>query len=282
MLTLREQYHGARKRFYPLMRLMYGTFDVADLRSHLEERVGHDFEILMVHSSMNHMLPMFTGNAVELMRMLIDYCGPERTLAMPAFYFGDTGPNGIVEFYRRRPHFDLRRTPSQMGMVSELFRRTEGVSQSVHPTHRIAARGPLAFELVRGHEAADSTFGRGTPFEYMAGHETCILGIGKSIDVLSQVHHVEDLLGVDFPVPGTITTVPVGLRDSDNQERTFELRWREFEWPRNMWKLRDIVDRKCLHEWSFHHVPLFSARARDVTCALTDAARRNVTLYVRN
>jgi aminoglycoside 3-N-acetyltransferase len=280
VLTLRERYHGMRKRLYPLLRRLHGTFGADELRRNLEAHVGHDYEILMVHSSLNHMLPMYTGDAVELMRMLIAFCGAERTMAMPAFFLGDPRTNDVVSHYRQTPLFDVRRTPSQMGIVTELFRRSPGVRLSLHPTHRIAALGPLADELTRGHDAAGSTFGAGTPFEFMARHDTCVVGIGKPIEVLSQVHHVEDLLGDRFPVPGKVDTVRMTLRDAQNVERPFELRWRSFERPRDMWKLRGIVKPGTLHEWTFHHVPMFSARASEVTVALTEAARRNVTVYV--
>jgi aminoglycoside N3'-acetyltransferase len=281
VLTLREQYQGARKRLYPLLRTVYGTFDAADLRRHLEERIGHDHEILMVHSSVNHMLPMYTGSPLELVRMLADFCGPTRTLAMPAFFFGDPQLDDVVEHYRRNPRFDVRRTPSQMGIVTELFRRLDGVRQSLHPTHRIAARGPLADALTRGHEAAGSTFGKGTPFEFMAAHDTCILGIGKPVEVLSQVHHVEDLLDEAFPVPATVTSVPVRIVDASGTERPFELRWRRFERPRDMWRLHGLMPERRLVEWRFHHVPMFTARASEVTDALVQAARRDgTTLYV--
>ena len=35
----------------------------------------------------------------------------------------------------------------------------------------------------------------------------------------------------------------------------------------------------ALQEWSFHRVPLFAARAGEVTRALVAAAERGVTLY---
>ena len=43
----------------------------------------------MVHSSINGLLPMYKGNALELLKALIEYCGPNRTLVMPAFNFGE-------------------------------------------------------------------------------------------------------------------------------------------------------------------------------------------------
>lgn len=280
-LALRGRYLALRTRLEPLTKAIYGTFDADALRVHLEERIGTDYQILMVHSSVNYMKPMYTGNPLELVRMLMEFCGSERTLVMPAFYFGDPKIGGAAETFRRRPRFDVRRTPSQMGLATELFRRTKGVRQSRHPIFRVAALGPLAEELTRGHESAGTPTGMGTPFDFMANHDTMIIGIGKSIEVLTQVHHAEDILGSAFPVPpagGDGSGVSMTLVDGD-EEIPFSLRGREFQWPRRMLRLRSIMGPVLLQEWRFHHMPLFATRARDVTESLMAAARRGVTLY---
>ena len=87
--ALRAQYFTLRTKLHPVMRAVYGSFDSVALGEHLEQRVGHDFEILMVHSSINHMKPMYDDSPLQFVQMLIEFCGAERTLAMPAFYFGD-------------------------------------------------------------------------------------------------------------------------------------------------------------------------------------------------
>ena len=74
-----------------------------------------------------------------------------------------------------------------------------GVIQSRHPLYRVAALGPLATQLTSGHERAACSVGVGTPFEFMALHETQILGIGKSMQVLTQAHHVEHAMGDAYP-----------------------------------------------------------------------------------
>lgn len=279
LLAWRTRYFALRAKLSPLMRAVYGTFDAAALRDHLEKRIGKDFEILMVHSSMNYLRPTYAGSPLELVRMLVDFCGPDRTLAMPAFYFGDPASGGARSTFERQPRFDLRGTPSQMGLLTELFRRSKGVVQSRHPVYRVAALGPLAGELTRGHERAGSPSGRGTPFDFMANRGTQILGIGKRYDVLTQVHHAEDVMGEDFPVPGTRgESLRMTLIDG-KEEIPFELTARSLTWRRNMWKLRTIMDRGTLQEWAFHHVPMFATRASDVTAALMRAAERGVTLY---
>jgi aminoglycoside 3-N-acetyltransferase len=279
LTVLRAQYYRIRTTFTPLLRVAYGTFDTAALRAHLEERIGRDFEILMVHSSVNHMKPMYSDTPLDLIRMLLAFCGPDRTLAMPAFYFGDPALGGAHATFTRHPRFDLRRTPSQMGVATEMFRRWKGVVQSRHPVYRVSALGPLAKPLTEGHERAGTACGRGTPFDFMATHKTQIIGLGKPFEVLTQVHHAEDLLGEEFPVPSA-TGLKLRMTLVDGPEEIpFETGGRSLQWRRNMWKLRTIMGHDTLQEWRFHHVPMFATRAGDVTAALIAAAKRGVTLY---
>jgi aminoglycoside 3-N-acetyltransferase len=279
LLALRSGYFTARSKLHPLLRLIHGTFDVAALRAHLEQRIGSDFEILMVHSSVNHMQPMFTGSALELVKMLMAFCGPDRTLVMPTFYFGDPKIGGAYATLKQLPRFDLKRTPSQMGLATELFRRMPGVVQSRHPVYRVAALGPLAKALTQGHEFTEYPNGVGSPFDFMAKHDTRIIGIGKTFQVLTQAHHVEGVLGDEFPVPrNNGTDLPITVVDGQ-EEVPAKLTGRGLLWRFNIWKLRDIMDRDQLQEWTFHHVPMFATRAGDVTAALIDAAKRGVTLY---
>jgi len=279
--SVRDWYLSVRKKSYPLMRAIYGTFDADDLRRHLEERVGTDHEILMVHVSFNHLLPMYSGDPLPLVRMLMDFCGDSRTLAMPAFFFGDPKIGSVAETFSINPQFDLRRTPSQMGLATELFRRSRGVLQSRHPVYRVSAYGPLARELVRGHELAATPSGRGTPFDFMAEHNTRIIGLGTTIEVLTQVHHAEAIMGDDFPVPRSAGEgMEVLLKDGDVEIRV-KLKQNGPAWRRDMTKLRQIMQDGSLHEWKFHHVPMFAVSARDVTDSLIEAAGRGVTLYER-
>ena len=79
--ALRERYFSLRASLSPVLRAIYGSFDAAALKAHLEQRIGHDFEILMVHSSVNYMKPMYDGSPLQFVQMLREFCGPERTLA---------------------------------------------------------------------------------------------------------------------------------------------------------------------------------------------------------
>jgi aminoglycoside 3-N-acetyltransferase len=278
---LRAVYLSGRAKFNPLLKLVHGTFGVAELRQHLDQTIGSDFEILMVHSSVNHMLPMFSGSALELVKMLISFCGPTKTLAMPAFYFGDPQIGGAYATFKQKPVFDLKRMPSQMGLATELFRRMPGVVQSRHPVYRMAALGPLAQEMVTGHEHTDFPNGIGSPFDFMAQRNTRIIGIGKTYQVLTQAHHVEGVMGDAFPVPrGTGEGLEVTVTEGD-QKVIARLSGRGPLWEFDIWKIRALMTEDRLREWRFHHVPMFSTRAADVTADLLAAAKLGKTLYLK-
>lgn len=277
-LKLRSAYFKVKIKAAPLLRLVHGTFTSDNLIAELDSRLDKDWSILMVHSSVNNMLPMYQGNALELVKALITFCGPQRTLVMPAFNFGEDG-EGAREAFKKNPLFDLRRAPSQMGLLTELFRRSKGVVQSRHPVYRVAALGPLAEALTRDHNLAPSGMGKGTPFDYMALHNAQIIGIGKSFQVMTQVHHVESLLGDDWPAPQTpVPNLPVTLVDKSG-EIDMEIGGNHQQWNFNIWKLREIMPGDRLKEWRFHNCPMFATRAKEVTDKLVEAGQRGFTLY---
>jgi len=281
-MAIRNGYFSLRRKMTPLLKRVYGTYTADDLKTHLQEQIGSDYEILMVHSSINHMLPMYTDSPLELLHMLMDFCGPDKTLVMPAFYFGDPKIGSVTETFTLRPQFNLKRSPSQMGLMTELFRRSKGVVQSRHPVYRVAALGPLAQELVAGHENASGPAGFGSPFEYMAAHDTMVIGIGKSYHVMTQVHHVDELMGEDFPIPRTPVEQRAKLQAvviDGNEEIPVSLPSNGIYWRYNVAKLPKLLRSGDLQLWNFHHTPLFAARAKEVTNSLVLAAKNGQTLY---
>ena len=279
---LRLRYLAGRRHLSSIERLVYGSFDATALRAHLEERVGTDYQILMVHSSMNRLSSVCSDGPLALVRMLIDFCGPERTLAMPAFYFGDPDVGNVHQTFANNPVFNLRRTPSQMGLATELFRRSKNVIQSRHPVYRVAALGPLAADLTDGHEHCLRPAGVGSPFDFMARHDTMVIGIGKSFHVMTQVHHMEDLMGDEFPVPRTPPNDRYTLVKVIDRDEEVEVRLPTgggVAWRFNIAKLPTLVPREQLDHWRFHNVPMFAGRAGPVTQTLIRAAQDGHTLY---
>jgi aminoglycoside 3-N-acetyltransferase len=105
-----------------------------------------------------------------------------------------------LEFIQSDPVFDVRNTPSAMGAITEVFRKTEGVLRSIHPTESVACKGPRAKEFVEGHFGAERPYLANSPFGKVIEEEGLILMIGVTLDNAgTNVHCLED--AVDFPFP---------------------------------------------------------------------------------
>lgn len=271
-----------RSQFAPVLKAWYGTYDTAKLETELRAHLPTDFEILMVHSSISDMQPMYQGTARDLLDLLLGLVGPERTLAMPAFFFGHPELHNR-DYYRKHPRFDVRRTPSQMGLVTELFRRRPGVMRSLHPTHSVCALGPLADELLATHHLSPWSCGELSPFGVMGRRTTAIVGLGKEYyRSLTQVHSMEEVLGDQFPVPREPEEpLRVELVDRTGKVIPYEMaRPLSSRVVLKTERLRDFARPGDIDEWAFKGTILYVTTAAKVDAAVRSAARRGETLYV--
>lgn len=267
-----------RKKLWPLIRIVNGRFDSAALREELRRKLPAAFDVLMVHCAYDDMLPMYSEGVGHLLGLLRDLCGAERTLVMPAFTYLAAGGD-LAGYFTAHPRFDARRHPSQMGLLSEVFRRTPGVLRSLHPTHSVCALGPLAASITAEHHLGGTTFGARSPFARMAELDAVIIGLGKPYyRALTQIHAAEDLLGDRFPLPRRFREVEMVLVDGKTEH---PYRFRADLNPINgrLDRLPRVLAPGDLNEWRFHGVTIFWTRAGRVTSALVEAALRGKTLY---
>jgi aminoglycoside 3-N-acetyltransferase len=270
----------ARKRFSPVLSLLHGAFTTEELLAHLNLRLKPDFEILMVHSSFDGLLPMYQGTANELVNALVEFCGPDRTLVMPSFVMG--GRNYDTSTYFQSRPFDVRRTPAEMGLVAEVFRRVPHVIRSLHPTCSVCALGPLAKELTTGHHLSRTGMSPDSPFGVMTRRRTAILGLGvEYYRCLTHAHVAGDYMGEEFPIkvanPGW---TQVTLVDYDGNRYDYQLGLRDRTRKLDLRILWSILSRDELMEWRFHGVPVFLVpNAGVLTERLMQAARRGITIY---
>jgi len=106
------------------------------------------------------------GGFHELDLFLQRTLGIEGTLVVPTCTPSEGYP---------KPTFDPDLSPSEMGPFSEFFRKQQGVIRSHNPTHSIAAKGPMAETLTRGHRTAkgrpspwgEGSFGANGPWDLL-------------------------------------------------------------------------------------------------------------------
>ncbi len=145
--------------------------------------------VLLVHSSLSS-LGYVPGGPATVIAGLLDAIGPSGTLVLPT--------HSWAVMSRGCREFDVRRTPSCVGQITEAFRQQPGVLRSLHPTHSVAARGPLAAELIAGHQQADTPCGAGTPYARVIEHAGQILFLGCGLERNTVYHTLEALAGLPY------------------------------------------------------------------------------------
>jgi len=281
---LKKILYKIKNKFKRLILFYYGTVDNDELICHIESKLGNDFEILMIHSSYDNMQPMYIGNPSDFIKRLVNYCNKSRiTLVMPAFFFGKGG-NDIIDaanYYHKTPVIDLNKTYSQMGFLTEIFRRYPGVKRSIHPTHSVCALGPLADEVVRSHHLSNNPYGSGTPFGVMAEHKTKIFGIGtRYYRVLTQAHTAEELMGESFPIHFNYEeSILINCISINGKEIKYNFAVRSKEFRIDAIALKKILDDIGIQTWKFKGIPFFVTEAKLVTDTLIHAAKKGKTIY---
>jgi aminoglycoside 3-N-acetyltransferase len=145
--------------------------------------------ILLVHSSLSS-LGHVAGGARSVIQALIESVGPGGTLVLPAHTWRRMTAGCRV--------FDARKTEACVGAIPESFRRMPGVVRSLHPTHSVAALGPLANWLVAGHERCPTPCGKGTPYAKILNRDGQILLLGVGLESNTTFHTVEAMVGVPY------------------------------------------------------------------------------------
>ncbi len=190
---LRAVYYGFQQKFVDTFR-SYGT---AKLLATLRALGIQPGDTLMVHAGFNR-LSGFKGSPSQLVDTLLEAVGPEGHLLMVSMAYSSSA----YEYLKQGKVFDVRKTVSHMGLVSETFRRRAGVLRSLHPSNPVLALGPRADWIVEGHEACLHPCGRGSPFEKMAQVHARVLFYDASIFTQTFFHYMEDMLEtqLDFPL----------------------------------------------------------------------------------
>jgi aminoglycoside 3-N-acetyltransferase len=280
-MRLKGQILVSKTKMSRALKIFYGSFDASELQKHIQSKIGNDYEILMVHTSFDGLLPFYTGTIADLLLMLQNLCGVEKTLAMPAFSFQLPKKND-PEKQCELLEFNVKRTPSHMGLLNEFFRRSNNVYRSMHPTASVCARGPLAEELTKNHHLSLTEYGEETPFGKMAKINTTILGLGvRYFRSLTQVHTGESMLGDRYPLKLQKASNTIRIVNEKGKVSYYENTF--YKDPRTSNRGHDVIlpymKKDEFEEWKFHGINLYRAKANAITRAVLDAAKDGKTIY---
>ena len=173
------------------------SYDQTDLLKFLNKIGVTSGDSLMVHSSWRA-LNGFKGTPSQFGHALRDAVGEGGLLVMPSLTYHNMSS---ADFLANGKPMDVKRSPSAMGLLTEVFRRGRGVLRSLSPTHPLLAWGRDASAFISGHELTDHPFGPQSPFARLLERNAMILCMDTSFASVTFSHFVEDRLSGTIGVP---------------------------------------------------------------------------------
>lgn len=153
-------------------------------------------DTVYIHSSVDQLNLGFPFYRV--LPLIQNVIGPQGTVLFPTY--PNRSPISSYEYLLSGKVFDVRRTPSYTGLLTEFARRQRNAVRSLHPTKSVCAIGHYAKDLTATHQHSPYPYDRCSPYFKLVEHQAKIVGIGVWTTYLSFVYCVDDALKKDGPV----------------------------------------------------------------------------------
>ena len=272
VVRARKRYRRARVERLPKL-------TEADLTKIVTERLGlGSGDVVYIHSSVDRLnlgFPFY-----RLLPLIQNVVGDSGTIAFPTY--PNRSPVSSYEYLRAGNVFDVRKTPSFTGLLTEFGRRHPRAIRSLHPTKSVCAIGPQAEWLTSTHQTSPYPYDRRSPYYKLVGCDAKIVGIGVWTEYLSFVYCIDDAMKLNPPVrtyhPEIFRATCINYLGEQNTVETYA---------------HDM--QRCIHDipqFMKRHVPaeacedilvngmrFFRADARKLFDVMLPLARRGITVY---
>lgn len=253
-----------------------------DLTAILREQLGlASGDVVYMHSSVDRLnlgFPFY--RIIPLIQSVI---GEKGTILFPTY--PNRSPVSSYEYLRAGNVFDVKRTPSFTGLLTEFGRRHPQAIRSLHPTKSVCAIGPQAEWLTSTHQQSPYPYDRLSPYYKLIDCDAKIVGIGVWTEYLSFVYCIDDAMKANPPVrtyhPEIFRATCINYRGEQEVVETYA---------------HDMS--RCIHDipqFIKRHVPaevcedivvngmrFFRAGARRLFDVMLPLAERGITVYPRS
>jgi aminoglycoside N3'-acetyltransferase len=191
----RKLFSDIRYKYYFYKKKLYKPITEEKFKHFLSQKLGvKSGATVFIHSSTDFL--NVDAPPEKILNILLDLVGEEGTLLFPAWHF-----NYRAEIYlHKNKVFDMKRSPTVLGLLPETARRHPLAFRSIHPVNSIVAIGKHAKELVEDHHGSIYPCGEMSPYYKMMKYNAIIVGIGVTSHFLSFMHCPEDVMREKFPV----------------------------------------------------------------------------------
>lgn len=185
----RGKYLVLKRKFQELKKKRYSPISEEAFRNILlKQFLIKRGDVVFVHSAVGDLNIDF--EPTKLLDIIIDVIGAEGTVLFPAWHF----LNRAEDYYAENPPiFNVKKTRSKLGFLTEWARMNKQSKRSLHPTNSIVAIGKDAEYFVADHQLAKYPCGDKSPFYKLIGAKAKIIGLGVDVNNLTFLHCIEDV-----------------------------------------------------------------------------------------
>lgn len=246
------------------------------LREALSELIGSE-EVIVVYSALwtfGHLTPWTRDNLAEqVLNLIIDTCGPRKTVVFPSYSFS----------FCHSGQFDLVRTPSEVGALSQASLSNEKFVRTPRPIYSYAALGPRSSTVAK--LPALTSWGDDSPMAFFEDSDTRVVVLGCHWErSASIIHRAEEKRRVAYrffkTFTGTISSSGTDLKPiSETMFVRSKLVPPKLDYSPATHHLRDMSSFTSLREAG---IPFESVRADQLVQAAETALDASEFAFVTN
>lgn len=238
-------------------------------------------DLVYVHSGMDGLnldFPFY-----RILFLIQEVIGKGGTAVFPTY------PNHRISSYewlKQGNVFDVRRTPSYTGILTEFARRQRDAVRSLHPTKSVCAIGPAAQVLTATHHLSPYPYDEGSPYYKLIEGGGKIIGLGATTNYISFGYCVDDAFKENFPVRvyhDEILEAPcINYEGERVIVKTYAHDMTTTVHPDMPQWMQTYVSEETCHDLLIRGMKFFRASAPKLFAEMMDLARRDIIAYPRS
>ena len=238
-------------------------------------------DLVYVHSGMDGLNLEFPF--YRILFLIQEVIGANGTVVFPTY------PNHRISSYewlKQGNVFDIRKTPSYTGILTEFARRQRKAVRSLHPTKSVCAIGPAAAELTATHHLSPYPYDTNSPYYKLIAGGGKIVGLGATTNYISFGYCVDDAFKDEFPVrvyhEELFATACINYAGERVVVKTFAHDMTTTVHPEMTEWMRTYVSEDACRDLVRHGMRFFRANAPRLFEEMMELARRDIIAYPRS
>lgn len=253
-------------------RLYTEKYSAQDILNKLIDSGLNKGDTLFIHSSWDNFFN-YSGTPKELIETIINYLGEEGTLAMPCFPEKQDGSET----------FNVKRTPSAAGFLTEMFRRYKGVKRSINLNHSVCAYGKNADFLTKDHHLSITSWDENSPYFRLKEVNAWIvgLGVGHNLEVATSLHCVEAILRDKIYFYSLLFPTKITYQYKDLEGNIGEHTYFKRIGLIDTRKISKYFSKEELIEFKISNLEVYCIRAKILIDKSLELGRHGITMYTK-